>query len=209
MSTKTQLTSMEVAFAFPCYVVVAMEMKEYINEVLKDPSPFLLNMRLLDCDSLGRSCLVKYHLTTRLTSRFHGDCFAFFWFLASDTFTQIQQTRSPMKWMCSVMMGEQTPLILLLLAQTIIQYEHVHHIMPRPTGCNRQFLYRQMGNSLLPYQKWQVRFSHQHQQRTVLVMPMLFCSLFLNWLGVERKPGCRFYKARGWATPLPVQKVEH
>ena len=32
---------MEVPFVFPCYVVVAMEMKEYINEVLKDPSPFL------------------------------------------------------------------------------------------------------------------------------------------------------------------------
>lgn len=69
---------MEVPFAFPCYVVVAMEMKEYINEVLKDPSPFLLNMRLLDCDSLGRNCLVKYHLTTSLSLRFHGDCFAFF-----------------------------------------------------------------------------------------------------------------------------------
>lgn len=78
MSTKTQLTSMEVPFVFLCYVVVAMEMKEYINEVLKDPSPFLYDVRLLDCNSLGRSCLVKYRLTTRLTSRFHGDCFAFF-----------------------------------------------------------------------------------------------------------------------------------
>ena len=166
-------------------------------------------MRLLDCDSLGRNCLVKYHLTTRLASRFHGDCFAFFWFLASDTFIQIQQTQRPMKWTCNVMMGEQTPLVFLLLAQTIIQYEHVHHIMPRPTGYNHQFLYCQIASFLPPYRRWQARFSRQHQQRTVLVMQMLLYSLFLNWLGVERKQGCRFYKARRWATPLPVQKVEH
>lgn len=166
-------------------------------------------MRLLDCESLGRSCLVKYHLTTSLSLRFHGYCFAFFWFLASGAIFQKQQTRSPMRWTCSVMMGEQTPLVFLLLVQTTIQYGHVYHVMPRPTGCNHQFLYYQMGNSLLPYQRRQACFSHQHQQRTVLVIQMLFCSLFLNWLGVERKPGCRFYKARRWTTPLPLQKVEH
>lgn len=29
------------AICFPCYIIVAMEMKKYVNEMMKDPSPIL------------------------------------------------------------------------------------------------------------------------------------------------------------------------